>query len=90
MIRLMIVLAGMSLALLTSLQAHADCDLDYQVCSKTCSIKHLNDDGAEAACNTKCVANNGVCLAKVGADKTVEASQKAWENTKSFVDEMTK
>ncbi|MEH6650349.1 MAG: hypothetical protein V7707_10025 [Motiliproteus sp.] len=90
MSRSMIALITMSLALLVPLTAHASCDLDYQICSKTCLVKHLNDDGAEAACSTKCVASKGVCLAEVGVDKTVEVSQEIWINTKSFVKEMTK
>lgn len=84
-------LVGLSLALMMMpLTANADCGLDYQICSKACAVKHLTDDGAKAACNTKCAATKGVCLTKIGADKTAKASKKAWNNTKSFFSELTK
>lgn len=82
----------LSLLLMFSLQAKADCGIDYQICSKTCAVKHLTDEGsgAEAACKTKCVGSRGVCLAKEGADKTTEVSKNAWQNTKAFFGELTK
>lgn len=83
-------LASLILALIAPLKANAACDLDYQICTNTCSVKHLTDDGAAVACKTKCAGSKGVCLAKVGADKTAEASKKAWDNTKSFFGELTK
>lgn len=64
--------------------SYADCKTDYLICEKTCSVKHFNDDAAIAGCKTKCVGERGVCLAKAGADKTVEIGEDAWEGTKSF------
>lgn len=67
----------------------ADCATDYQICEKTCYVKHFNDDAAVAGCKTKCVGERGVCLAKAGADKTVEIGEDAWEGTKSFIKGVT-
>jgi hypothetical protein len=71
-------------ALLSPLTATADCGLIYQVCEKVCKVKHLTDDPANAGCVSKCVAERGVCMAKVGARKTAEAGEQAWTSTKSF------
>ena len=88
--RSMFVSISLALALFLPLTANAGCDLDYQLCSKSCAIKHISGDGAQAACDTKCVASKGVCFAEVGADETAKFSKKAWNNAKSFIEEMSK
>lgn len=77
------------LAVLVPVVAQADCSTEYEICEKTCYVKYFNDDAAITGCKSKCVAQKGVCLAKVGADKTVEAGEDAWEGTKSFFKGMT-
>ena len=92
MTKFILTLSALALAVITPLKAYADCDLDYQICTKTCSVKHLTDEGsgAEAGCKTKCAGTKAACLVKVGADRTTEATKNAWGNTKSFFDELTK
>lgn len=85
--RVMIVL--ISLMLLSPVVAQAGCELDYQACDKSCTVKYLTDDGGKAGCVSKCVAKKGVCLAKDGAEKTAEAGGKAWDSTKSFFKALT-
>lgn len=75
--------------LLFSTTAMADCSVDYEICEKTCYIKYFNDDAAVSGCKSKCIAERGLCLAKAGADKTVELGEEAWEGTKSFIKGMT-
>lgn len=77
------------LGIAVSTPSWADCDTDYQICEKTCYVKYFNDDAAITGCKSKCVGAKGVCLAKVGADKTVELGEDAWEGTKSFFKGMT-
>ncbi|WP_421862092.1 hypothetical protein [Motiliproteus sp.] len=74
---------------LFSVTAQADCSFKYQICEKSCDVKHLGDDAAVAGCTSKCVAKRGACLAEVGAEKTVEAGKDAWEGTKSFIKGLT-
>lgn len=67
----------------------ADCAMEHEICEKTCYVKHFNDDAAITGCKTKCVGERGVCMAKAGADKTVEIGEDAWEGTKSFIKGVT-
>lgn len=81
--------SALCLSALLPASAHADCSLKYQVCEKSCDVKHLGDDAAVAGCTSKCVAKRGACLAEVGAEKTVEAGKDAWKGTKSFIKGLT-
>jgi len=76
-------------ALLTPLSAQASCDLEYTACESACKVKYISDDGGKAGCTSKCFAEKGACLTKKGAEKTAEAGEKAWDNTKSFFKALT-
>ncbi|MCV6587477.1 MAG: hypothetical protein OIF57_00420 [Marinobacterium sp.] len=71
-----------ALVLLTPLTAAASCDLEYEACDKSCSVKYFNDDSGHAGCVSKCVAQKGVCLTKKGAASAAEAGGEAWEDAK--------
>lgn len=82
----------LAIALLVSIApsiSFADCATEHEICEQACYVKHFNDDAAIAGCKTKCVGERGVCLAKAGADKTVEIGEGAWEGTKSFIKGVT-
>jgi len=78
------------------LPALADCALDQQYCRVECEVRHFTDEAAANGCKARCAVERAICstgagaesaveLGKEGADAAVDATQDAWDSTKSFI-----
>lgn len=90
----------LSLSLLATPFAAADCSTEQTLCETQCSVVHFTDEAAELGCKSKCMAKRAVCSTESGAetvvetggdviDSGVEISKEAWKDTKSFVRGLT-